>query len=127
MHRSCLGTVLVAFLLLFPAIGSATAGSFRGVIVRGPSDQPGWIWVQGVHRTLRKVEVSRAEVVYDKAVPTSERERQPRLSIKAGAEVRVTAEQDEQGEWRATRIEILKTGTHSIQVTQPRPGEFRTS
>src|SRR5690348_14532587 len=68
MHRPCAGTFVAFLLLIFPVFASATAGSFRGVIVRGPTDQPGWIWVQGAHSTLRKVEVSRAEVVYDKTV-----------------------------------------------------------
>lgn len=129
MRRSCLGPVLALLLLLIPGIAFATEGSFRGVIVRGPSEQPGWIWVKGAHSTLRKVEVSAAQVVYDKAVPTSDRQRQPRESIKNGVEVRVTAEQDGHGEWRATRVEILnlRSTADSIHLSRPDPGRFHTT
>ena len=77
---------------LFPALLTATSGSFRGVIVRGPDDNPGWIWVKGANGLLRKVGVNHAHVIYDDAVPQSDRERQPEMSMKSGAEVRVTAE-----------------------------------
>ena len=93
---------------LLPLLVSATAGSFRGVIVRGPDDNPGWIWVKGANGQLRKVGIAKATVVYDTAVPRGDRERQPELSMKSGAEVRVTADQDGDGEWRASKVEILK-------------------
>ena len=129
MRRGCLGPLFTLVLLLFPAIAGATAGSFRGVIVRGPSDEPGWIWVRGAHSMLRKVEVSRAEVVYDKAVPSADRQQQARKSIKTGVEVRVTAEPDGHGEWRATRVEILnlRSVDPSLQPSSPGPGTFHTS
>jgi hypothetical protein len=79
------------------------------VIVRGPEDNPGWIWVKGANGMLRKVGVERARVVYDRGVPSGDRERQPELSMKTGTEIRVTADQDGEGEWRASKIEILKT------------------
>ncbi len=107
MRRSSL--IVVAFLFFLPSLVCATTpGSFRGVIVRGQEDNPGWIWVKGANGMLRKVGVNGARVVYDDAVPRSDRERQPELSMKSGAEVRVTADQDEDGEWRASKIEILK-------------------
>ena len=130
MHRPCVGPLFAFFLLLlFPVMASATAGSFRGVIVRGPNDQPGWIWVKGAHSSLRKVEVSSAQIVYDKAIPSADRDRQPRNSIRTGVEVRVTAEQDGHGEWRATRIEILNLRAPDPSLTPSRtdPGRFRRS
>ncbi|MGH9523314.1 MAG: hypothetical protein ACRD3E_12375 [Terriglobales bacterium] len=129
MHRPCLGTLFALFVILFPVLAGATAGSFRGVIVSGPNDQPGWIWVKGAHSTLRKVEVSRAQVVYDQAVPSSDRQPQPRKSIKSGVEVRVTAEQDGHGEWRASRVEILnlRAADPSIAPSPSDPGRFRRS
>jgi hypothetical protein len=105
--RLAIATCLVFALL--PALVSATSGSFRGEIVRGPDENPGWIWVKGANGMLRKVGVSGARVLYDNTVPNIDRERQPELSMKSGTEVRVTANQDGDGEWRASRIEILKT------------------
>src|SRR5689334_8379109 len=98
----------VLLLALLPTLLHAVPGSFRGVIVRGPDTHPGWIWVKGANGMLRKVGVEGARVVYDTAVPDGDRERQPELSIKSGAEIRVTANQDNDGEWRASKIEILK-------------------
>ena len=129
MHRPCLGIFVALFVLLFPVLSFATVGSFRGVIVPGPSQQAGWIWVRGAHSTLRKVEVSRAEVVYDKTVPSSDRQRQPKMSIKMGVEVRVTAELDGGGVWRATKVEILnlKAADPVVQPSQRSLGTFRTT
>jgi len=99
---------VMLLLSLLPALLSATPGSFRGVIVRGQDDSPGWIWVKGANGLLRKVGVNGARVVYDDAVPRGERQRQPQMSMRLGAEIRVTADQDGDGEWRASKIEILK-------------------
>ncbi len=57
---------------------------------------------------MRRVEVSRATVSYDEGVPAKLREKDPNHALTLGAEVRVTADQDEHGEWRATAIEILR-------------------
>jgi hypothetical protein len=104
--RLAIATCLIFALL--PALLSATTGSFRGVIVRGPDENPGWIWVKGANGMLRKVGVSGARVLYDNTVANIDRERQPELSMKSGTEVRVTANQDSDGEWRASKIEILR-------------------
>ena len=76
--------------------------------MRGQEESPGWIWVKGANGMLRKVGVNGAQVVYDEAVPRSDREREPEKSMKLGAEIRVTADQGRDGEWRASKIEILK-------------------
>ena len=111
-------SVLLAFSFLSPLL-SAPIGSFRGVIVRGNGDNPGWIWVKGANGRLRKVGVSRARVVYDNAVPVVDRERQPELSMKPGAEIRITASQDRDGEWLASRIEILQVRSSEPAVPPP--------
>lgn len=111
MRRVSLAVAASLLLSLLPTILFATTGSFRGIIVRGPDDNPGWIWVKGANGQLRKVGVNGAHVVYGEAVPRSEREHQPEMSIKSGAEVRITADQDGDGEWRASKIEILKLKT----------------
>jgi hypothetical protein len=108
MSRVRLGIVAALLFAFMPALLSATSGSFRGVIVRGPDENPGWIWVKGANGLLRKVGVNHARVTYDSAVPTTERERQASRSMKSGAEVRVTADQNGDGDWQASRVEILK-------------------
>jgi len=57
---------------------------------------------------VRRVALARAEIIYSVGVPTTKRQKDPARSLVEGAEVRVTAEQDGNGEWRAQRIEILK-------------------
>ena len=114
MLRVRLAVAAVLLITFFSTLLSAAPGSFRGVIVRGPDNAPGWIWVKGANGMLRKVGVEGARVVYDTAVPDGERERQPEMSIKSGVEIRVTANQDHDGEWRASKIEILK-----IKSTEP--------
>jgi 3-keto-L-gulonate-6-phosphate decarboxylase len=57
------------------------------------------------------VEISRARVVYADSIPEAERRKMPESSITAGAELRVTADLDDRGEWRASRIEILSLHT----------------
>ncbi len=110
MRRVPFSVVAVSVLLLalLPSTLCATPGSFRGVIVRGQDDNPGWIWVKSANGQLRKVGIDGASVVYDDAVPRSDRELQPEMSMKSGAEVRVTASEDGEGGWRASKIEILK-------------------
>ena len=91
------------------AASAGTPGSFRGTIVDGPhSAEKNWIYVQGRNGTARRVDISRARVVYDEDVPTAGRLAKPEEGLVSGAEVRVTAEQGSDGEWRASRVEILK-------------------
>ena len=87
---------------------AGTPGSFRGTIVDGPSVQKGWIYVQGRNGMARRVEVAHAHVTYDEEVPTSERSSSPEDALVIGAEVRVTAEQGGDGEWKASAVEVLK-------------------
>lgn len=87
---------------------AGTPGSFRGTIVDGPSAQKGWIYVQGRNGMARRVEIAHAHVTYDDEVPAAQRRAKPEEALEVGAEVRVTAEQGTDGEWRASEVEILK-------------------
>lgn len=124
-----MGVVAALLISLLPMLVSATAGSFRGVIVRGPDSNPRWIWVKGANGLLRKVAVDHARVTYDSGVPQGDRERQASMSMKTGAEVRVTADQDGDGEWRATTVEILKIKAPEpvIQPSERNMDNVRTS
>ena len=114
-------TSVVIFSILAVA---GTPGSFRGKIVdyAGPSPDRNWIYVQGRNGMIRRVEISHATVEYDEDVPAAERTRKPQDALVAGTEVRITAEQGSDGEWRATRIEILNSAVShqpSARSSQP--------
>lgn len=95
-------------MLIAVSLWAATPGTFRGIVITGPDHEAGWIMVQGANGQMRRVKIASAQVVYAETVPSKERHKSPQESIVHGAEVRVTADQDENGEWRAQRIEILK-------------------
>ena len=100
----------IAVLSLGAWLSAGTPGEFRGTIidVPGASSRGKWIYVQGRNGSARRVDISNARVVYDEDVPAAERRTNPAEALTAGAEVRVTAEQGSDGEWKASRIEILK-------------------
>jgi hypothetical protein len=94
-------------------------GTFRGKIADPPSNVPaikGWIFVEGRNQMLRRVEVAHAEIVYGEEVPaSSQRHNCNSDCLIKGQEVRIIAHQDASGEWRAKRVEILKTTTQTTE------------
>jgi hypothetical protein len=99
----------LALLLTLPALGS-TPADFRGKVIEFPNYKGstfGTIFVMGRNGALRKVRVGSARVSYDEHIPTKFRLKQPSQSLTHGAEVRVEAEEDGHGLWRARSIEIL--------------------
>jgi hypothetical protein len=122
------GLAALLFACLLPA-AAEVSGTFRGVIVHAPKGEAsqGWIYVQGRNGNLRRAEVSHAHILYANSVPLNLREQVPARGLKAGAEVRVTASQDGNGEWRATRVEILRVRQqHQRKRPQLRPAGDRT-
>lgn len=107
--------MLVCWLLLAGLPLSAADGMFQGLVVDPPVDSPsqrGWIFVQGRNHMLRRVEVSHAVIVVSHG-NLPERGRKCHMECLApGQEVRVTAEQDSDGEWRAKKVEILRWTTN---------------
>jgi len=101
---------VIFFLAWLGASAWAVEGTFQGKVV-GPGDhQPlahGWIYIQGRNHLLRRVEVSHASIVFSENIPPVQRHKCGVECLTEGIEVRVTAEQDSSGEWRARRIEIL--------------------
>jgi len=113
MKRCC--SFLLAALLLWGPVVFAIDGMFQGKVVGPPGDgtaKPGWIFVQGRNRMLRRVEVSHATIVFGDAVPASQQRKCRMDCLAIGQEIRVTAEQDSSGEWRAKRVEILQLTTN---------------
>ena len=108
--RLRLALALATISLLAIAALAGTPGSFRGVVVDGPESErhDGWIFVKGKNGTLRRVEVARANVHYDDSYPEEKRQRAPRVALKPGIEVRVTATQGKDGEWHASQVEIME-------------------
>ncbi len=107
MRKLVLPSAAVVVLMMCALLWGDTPGIFRGVVIHGPDMTPGWMYLQSANGQVRRVGISRAQVVYAESVPAKERQKMPALSIVSGADVRVTAQQDKNGEWRATRIEIL--------------------
>lgn len=103
--------LLCASFLLVSSVVFAANGSFTGQVVNGPnldtSDK--WVYVQAPKGAVRRVEISHAKVVYGDDVPQKEREPKAEDGVHEGAQVRVTASQNGEGEWEASRVEILKT------------------
>jgi hypothetical protein len=107
MKRAALTVAMICVLSL--AVFAGTPGTFRGVLVDGPATThaDGWVFVKGKNGMLRKVEIRRADVHYEEGFPQEKRKRTPKLALKPGIEVRVTATQESDGEWHATEVEIV--------------------
>lgn len=111
MRWTCsLVACLLAALFFIAAAQAATPGSFRGTVIEGDQGSPkeGWLYVRGRNGGIRRVDISKAAVAYYEDVPADGRKPPARQQLGVGAEVRITAEQGSDGEWRASRIEIIK-------------------
>ena len=112
------GLLLITSCLLAVFAAGAAAGSFRGTVVNGPNSgaDKQWVYVQGRDGNIRRVDISNARVTYDAAVPKHVRTPKASDSIREGADVRVTASQDGNGEWKASSIEVLKAADRKSVV-----------
>ncbi|HZU31708.1 MAG TPA: hypothetical protein VFB79_11365 [Candidatus Angelobacter sp.] len=109
------GLAFVLFVATLPLF--AVDGTFRGRVIDPPENipvTPGWIFVQGRNRALRRVNVSKADIVFGEDIPASQRRKCDSECLSPGLEVRITARQDSNGEWLARRVEIL----HLTKATQ---------
>ena len=115
------GTITRVLLLtaLSVPLAAATPGIFEGMVYEAdaPKVPHGWILVQSKNGMLRKVEISRARVVYAQSVPRAHRLQDASGALVHGTEVRITAEQDSSGEWRASEIEILRLAKTTTRAT----------
>lgn len=93
---------------------------FQGTVVDAPSSlpaTPGWIFVQGRNHLLRHVEVSHARIEFGSAIPAAQRHSCRMDCLEVGQEIRVIANQDKAGEWRAERVEILHLTASKAQTS----------
>jgi hypothetical protein len=77
------------------------------VSASGGRSEARWIYVKGKNEVIRRVEISAAKVAYAESVPREQRKQPAAAGLQPGTEIRVTAAQDANGEWRASRIEIV--------------------
>jgi hypothetical protein len=105
MNRALSG---IGIVVLAAVMASATPGSFRGVLVANAESRPGWIYVQSRNEVLRLVRIDDAAVSYAEGVPADQRLPDARRSLLPGAEVRVLAESDRDGNWNAREVEIIR-------------------
>jgi hypothetical protein len=114
---------ITAALLISIAAFAGTPGSFRGILYHGTDTKPGWWYVVGRNDSLRLVYIGKAvAVIYADEVPQQDRRAVPAQSITPGAEVRITAEQDDHGAWRATEVEILSVKGGRKSASRSAPG-----
>ncbi len=110
----------LVLLLVSPAFAS-TPASFRGKVIEFPNEKrsaPDLIFVMARNGALRRVQVGKARVSYDEHIPARLRYRQHSQGLKHGAEVRVEAEENGHGLWRARTIEII--GVPGAPAPEPR-------
>ena len=67
-----------------------------------------YIYVAGPSGSLRRVNIQKCRVRFDSGVPAGERTHSASDSLRESAEIRVRAEQSQNGEWVAIEILILK-------------------
>jgi hypothetical protein len=93
--------------LLAASLAFGTNGSFVGRVVKGPNTDASrnWLYVQSPHGSVRRVDVSAAKIGYAAGVEKKDRAKD---AVREGAQVRVTASQDGEGEWKATKVEIVR-------------------
>lgn len=101
--------------LLTCGLALAISGTFRGKLTQAPVVEGNhrWLYLQSPNGSVRRVESSRAQVVYSEDLGRSERPTDPREALKPGAGLRVTASQDDSGEWQATVVEIVELPSNS--------------
>jgi hypothetical protein len=114
LRRALAAFVFLWLVFLLAPYGFPAQGMFEGRIVDAPPEEPlprGWIYVQGRNHLLRRVEVAHATIVFSGQVPTSQHRKCGPECLEQGQEIRVIADQDSAGEWRASRVEILRLAT----------------
>ncbi len=121
--------LLLAMLMVVPVHSALAAapGSFAGTVVSGPEGSETWLYVQGRNHSVRRVNVFGASFHYDNDVPISERKTPVPTTLPAGTQVRITAEQDEAGEWRATDVEILESAAPAEEKKTAGPTTSQSS
>lgn len=114
-------TVIALLLCLHSSSPASPVGVFQGELIAGP--HAGVVFVRSPNGHLRRVQLAKAKVRFDDRIPFSQRTSDPIDALQRGALVRVTAEQDDVGEWLAREIVLLKLGERRMASNRrpPRP------
>ena len=116
---------LLPLLLLLAPLFAATPASFRGKVIEVASPQPDpnqrIIFVVSKNGALRKVEIGAAKVVFSEELPPKDRAGEASAALKHGAEVRVVAEENGHGVWKARSVEILRLPGAKVDPPKPDP------
>lgn len=102
---------LLASAVLFSSIASfAASGTFRGTLIQDPvtQDSHKWVYLQSPNGSVRRVEISHAQLVYAEEISRKAHPLKASEALRKGAGLRITASQDQNGEWAATRVEIVE-------------------
>lgn len=98
-------------------VQEGTVGIFQGLVVYGSSrNSATYIYVQGKNGNVRRVRVTGAKVYYADSVPVSERIKSAVECLQEHPEVRVTAEQAGNGEWKAQEIAIVRLSRRQVEA-----------
>lgn len=84
-----------------------------------PQGEPttGFVYLKARNGNMRKVEMTKAVIAYDDSVPKEQQTTAAREALKPGVDVRITAEQEGDGEWHASRIDIMGSQTIKQQMS----------
>ena len=109
-HQSRPVALMMALLFFVPLMAANTSGVFRGILVENPhGPTKGFVYLRSHNGNMRRVETSKATIAYDESVPKDQQTGTAADALKPGADVRITAEQEADGEWHASRIDIMGT------------------
>jgi len=109
----------IATTVLFSGLAfeEGAIGIFQGLAIPGASHEAGkYIYVQGRNGSLRRVKITGAKVFYADSIPLSQRIKSPIECLQEHPEVKVTAEQDGSGEWKAREIVIMRLSQSKLEV-----------
>ena len=108
-YQTRLAALVMALLFVVPIASANISGMFRGILVESPKGEPstGFVYLRARNGNTRKVETSKATIAYDESVPKEQQTGAASDALKPGADVRITAQQEADGEWHATRIDIM--------------------
>jgi hypothetical protein len=116
--------LLALAVLVLAASALAAPGTFAGELIPPPAgEDDSWLYVKGRNSMVRRVAFVGARVFYSDAVAQRDRRPDPSESLVPGAAVRVTADQNADGEWHATEVEI--TGTAAPKREAHKVGGLR--
>jgi hypothetical protein len=102
--------VLASAVVFFSVASFAASGTFRGTLVQEPVTQGSqtWLYLQSPNGSVRRVEVSHARLVYGEEMRRQSHPAKASDVLRKGVTLRITASQNESGEWAATRVEIIE-------------------